>query len=333
MYKKAWQIQQKYLQLCEKSVKINSIKYENGLLLDSGKTIFYYHSAYSMVIGYVFFWRFIMKIQRIINNNVVSCLDDRNNEVVVMGRGIGFQAKTGDLVNEATVEKTFVMADAKETQSLTDLLSTLPPEHIELCHQIIEYASSVLDKPLRENVYLTLTDHVSFAIEQYKQKKQMSNALLMEVEIFYQREFKVGKYALELIKDRFNIIFSDDEAASIALHLVNAEYGSSISETLHITSALHDARDILRMEGICIKEESAYYDEFMLALKFFVVRSFLEKSKGFSARKLVIDIKRLYTKEVLCIERIAERLKMLSNTVISDEDIAFLALQLYRVCQ
>lgn len=274
-----------------------------------------------------------MKIQRIINNNVVSCLDDNGKEIVVMGRGIGFQAKAGNTVDRKIIEKIFVMADEKEIKSLTELLSTLPAEHIELCHQIIEYASKVLDKPLRENVYLTLTDHVSFAIEQFKQGRVMSNALLMEAQLFYQREFKVGKYALDLIRDRFEISFPDDEAASIAMHLVNAEFGSTISETLHITSALHDALDILKSHGIEISENSPYYDEFMVALKFFVLRSFAGDVKSFIAQDMVNEVKKMCPREFSCMESIGRRMKTLSGSKISMEDIAFLTLQLYRVIQ
>lgn len=34
-----------------------------------------------------------MRIERVINNNVISALDDQGREIVAMGRGIGFQKK------------------------------------------------------------------------------------------------------------------------------------------------------------------------------------------------------------------------------------------------
>ena len=49
----------------------------------------------------------VMKISKIINNNVVSTFDEDGREVVVMGRGVGFKAKEGMAVNEAKVEKIF----------------------------------------------------------------------------------------------------------------------------------------------------------------------------------------------------------------------------------
>ena len=48
-----------------------------------------------------------MQILRVINNNVISSLDDEKREVVVMGKGVGFQKKAGDLVDASRIEKIF----------------------------------------------------------------------------------------------------------------------------------------------------------------------------------------------------------------------------------
>ena len=41
-----------------------------------------------------------MIIERIINNNVVSALDEDGKEIVVMGNGIGFGKKKGQTCDE-----------------------------------------------------------------------------------------------------------------------------------------------------------------------------------------------------------------------------------------
>lgn len=49
-----------------------------------------------------------MRIERVINNNVISALDDQGREIVAMGRGIGFQKKSGQEIKAAQVEKIFI---------------------------------------------------------------------------------------------------------------------------------------------------------------------------------------------------------------------------------
>lgn len=49
------------------------------------------------------------------------------------------------------------------------------------------------------------------------------NALLWEVKEYYVKEYEVGKMAQKLVKEREEVALSDDEAAFIALHIINAE--------------------------------------------------------------------------------------------------------------
>ena len=41
-----------------------------------------------------------MKIDKVMNNNVVSSIDEDGQEIIVVGTGIGFQGKEGKVVDE-----------------------------------------------------------------------------------------------------------------------------------------------------------------------------------------------------------------------------------------
>lgn len=89
-----------------------------------------------------------MKIHKVINNNVVSILDDKQNEVVVMGRGIAFKKKIGDELDEALIDKRFYMKNENDTHKFMQILNDIPMEHIELTSDIIDYAKHSLEKNL-----------------------------------------------------------------------------------------------------------------------------------------------------------------------------------------
>lgn len=40
-----------------------------------------------------------MKIEKVINNNIISSFNENGQEVVLMGRGLGFQAKAGQPID------------------------------------------------------------------------------------------------------------------------------------------------------------------------------------------------------------------------------------------
>lgn len=60
-----------------------------------------------------------MKIDKVYNNNVVLAKGDNEEEIIVMGRGLGFQKKSGDEIDSTLVEKTFVMQDNDIANELT----------------------------------------------------------------------------------------------------------------------------------------------------------------------------------------------------------------------
>ena len=57
-----------------------------------------------------------MIIHKIINNNIVSSLDENHNEIILMGRGIAYQKSRGEVVPDEMIEKQFYLKnDFKET--------------------------------------------------------------------------------------------------------------------------------------------------------------------------------------------------------------------------
>ena len=67
-----------------------------------------------------------MVIDKIINNNIVSAFDETGLEVVIMGRGIGFQMKRGQKVPVEKVEKIFRIKSQSIAGQLKELLAKMP---------------------------------------------------------------------------------------------------------------------------------------------------------------------------------------------------------------
>lgn len=46
-----------------------------------------------------------MRLKKAFNNNALLALDDNDEEVIVMGKGIAFGKKSGDLIDESLIQK------------------------------------------------------------------------------------------------------------------------------------------------------------------------------------------------------------------------------------
>ena len=273
-----------------------------------------------------------MKIIKIINNSVVCALDDNKKEVVVMGKGIGFKSAIGDKIDKKKAEKIFIMDNQSSIDKFKKLLENLPIEHFKVSHEIISYSKRTLGKRLNQNIYITLTDHINFAVYRFKNGMQFSNPLLWEVKQFYKSEFLIGKYAVELIKKRLGILMTEDEAANIALHIVNAEYNTDMKDALKITTLISDILNIIsKYYKIKLDEESLYYSRLITHLKFLSQRLFLDEMLKDSDDLLLDMIKNRYKKEYECSLNIKKYIEEKYNQKISGEELAYLTVHIKRV--
>ena len=274
-----------------------------------------------------------MKVLKAINNNIVSCVDADGKELVVMGKGLGFRAKAGDVLDAASVEKVFRMDSPEEIDRLKALFAQLPAELLELCTRIVEHAKSAMAHRLNESIYLTLTDHVQFAVRRAKEGMNLPNPLLTEVRVFYPIEFAVGKYALELIRNEMGVILPDDEAASIALHLVNAEFDSSMNATMQAAQVLQPVLDILTgWTGLRLNYQHLFFDELIVHVKFMAIQAFACAEREWVGDKLAETVQEHFPEEYACASAITSYLTEKCGNAVPAAERAYLAVCIHRAC-
>lgn len=273
-----------------------------------------------------------MIIHKILNNNVVSSLDERGREVLLVGRGLGWQAKPGQTIDRTKIEKIFRMDTDASTEKLKQLFLEVDVEVIELSARIIDYARDTLKKKLNKNVYITLTDHISFAIERMKQGITFRNALQWETSKLYPAEYAIGQYALRLIREAMQIEFPKDEAGSIALHIVNAEYDCNMNYTQQMTEIIQNSLNIVRYAfHVEFDEESLDYQRFTTHLLFFAQRTLDKKLMAGGPDEMYELMRRKNPKQFRCAEKIQSYLQKQFHCTLSAEELTFLTVHIVRV--
>ena len=257
-----------------------------------------------------------MKISKVINNNVLSAFDENGQEVVLMGRGLGFKAKTGDDIDESRVQKVFCIENSALSRQFQEMISNIPMEHMQISADIISYAKNECGMELNQSIYVAL-----------------SNAILWEIRQFYRREYLVGEYALRLFAERLDIHFPEDEAGFIALHFVNAEYNTDIHDTYMITDVIQKGIEIVKAEyQKALDEKSMHYERFVAHLKFFARRIFFSKEMLSDEEQEFSDLIELkYPREYACARKIADYIEAQYDCTVTKEEIMYLAIHIRRI--
>lgn len=273
-----------------------------------------------------------MKIDKVMNNNVVSSMDEEGQEIIVVGTGIGFQGKEGKTVDEKKIQKIFRLEDPKMIRKLKEVLKDLPMEQFEISTAIIEHAKQCLGTELNENIYVTLTDHIHFAIQRYEDHMNFPNPMLREVKMFYEKEFELGEYALGMIRQRLGISLPLDDAASIALHIVSAEFDTRVKDTLKVTAFLEDVmkqvKNYFRLE---IDTQSISYERFITHLKFLSRKLFTGERMDDVNNDMQEMIRKICPQEYECARYIQSFIRDKYDKEMTTGEIVYLTMHVERI--
>ncbi|MEK4517408.1 PRD domain-containing protein [Paenibacillus sp. FSL H8-0122] len=276
-----------------------------------------------------------MIIEKVLNNNVLLTKNQKGKEVIVMGRGISFNKVAGDYVDPAKVDKIFLLNENEFTARLTELLNDIPVAHLELASGIVTYASGVLHTELNDNLYLTLTDHIHFALERFEKGIQLKNAMLFEIKRFYPKEFGIGLDALKMIEQTTGLSLGEDEAGFIALHLVNARMdGTEVRSTIKMTEIVQNILNIVTYHyKVVLDETSLNYSRFLTHLQYFSMRVLKKETNNSGEEFLYNQVRLTYVKAFECVGKINEYLEKSHGQSLSKDEYVYLTIHIQRVTE
>lgn len=182
-----------------------------------------------------------MKIIKKINTSAAIALDSKGREIVVLGKGIGFPPVPYELEDLSKIERTFYDVEPE----YRGVIANIPENIIEVAAKINELAEEELDMELSPNFPFTLADHLNFAVERLRSGIDLTVAISYDIQYLYQREYSLGKKALQMMNDEAGIMLPESEAVNIALHLINSEKGTN-----NATKVLRDARIVSEVDRI-----------------------------------------------------------------------------------
>ncbi|MBA5601314.1 PRD domain-containing protein [Pectobacterium aroidearum] len=273
-------------------------------------------------------------IKQILNNNVVSATDPLGNELILTGRGLGFEAHVGDEISENKVEKTFHLHDDKIYSRFMVLLNEVPMEIIQLTDDIVHLAQNSLNYKISEGLYVSLSDHLHYAIERHKQGLEITNPLEWEVRHFYKDEYTVALQALAIIASRSGVLLPNAEACSIALHIVNAGMKNADGQVTEITKLIYQIQNIVKYwYGVTIDEKSINYQRFITHIKFFAQRVLRKTELNDDVDDLFTLIKKKHEKTVNCVNAIGDFIKKNYQYQMTDAEKLYLTVHIENMMQ
>lgn len=267
-----------------------------------------------------------------INNNAVTCVDAAGHQVVALGRGLA-RAQVGTELDLDLVEHTFYDIDARYVALMRDL----DVSFLELAAQIANTARALLPYTLSPNIEVALADHIQFASQRMREGIYVTAPLAFDLQQTYPLEYKIAEYALRLSQSYLEVKLPHNEAAGIAMCLVNGAYSSAGAVPTdaaekrdhlleEITSIVEDAMDAR------IDRDGFGFARFATHVQYLLNRvatgDAIESENSDLYRIVAADHERVAS----CVNAIAALIESAYHQRLTEEEKLYLMLHINRIC-
>ncbi|KRL87111.1 transcriptional antiterminator [Ligilactobacillus apodemi DSM 16634 = JCM 16172] len=259
--------------------------------------------------------------------------NDHGQEEIVIGKGIGFGLKKGDLIDQTKIERRFITAN-EPTEVMQ--VKELDDRTIELTTKVVALVEPALNLKFNDFQFLALADHIDFALTRSEESIDMNAAnTRWEVRNLFSEEYAIAKQAIALIEHTTGLTLPKSESILLTYHFVNAASNDAkLQETVQITQIMTEIIKIVAYEyQIELDKHSFNYSRFVSHLRTLLVR--LLKKQHQSTEELDPALLKLmqvkYAKAYQTAERIAVLLQAKMDWQLNPDDLVYLTLHIFRV--
>lgn len=215
-----------------------------------------------------------MRVIRKINNSVALGLDSNGNEIIIMGKGIGFGDIPYELTDLSRVDRTFYHIDPR----YYGLLNSIPESIFLPVTRLLDQAKQALKVELNPNLVFILADHVNFALQRKKNGMDILMPYSYELEYEYPEYTRVAKNFVIALNRQFHVHLDKGEITCVLMHFLEAMEGTAAapqneSKNAKIARVISAATKIIEeYYQIQIDRDSFHYFRFKNHIKYFVQR-------------------------------------------------------------
>ncbi|MHB2253025.1 PRD domain-containing protein [Corynebacterium aurimucosum] len=270
-----------------------------------------------------------MQLLRVFNNNVV--LARRGAEdVIVTGRGIGFQAHPGTEVDPAKVVKVFVPDSGRDPDHMAAMIAGIPGEYVQL---VIDAMHSVdMSEALRSKLTLVvaIADHIHGAVNR---DNAVSYPLEAEVRHLYAEDFALAQQLLTAINGGLHKPLAPDEAVAITLHLVNAGFAvGDLSGTYRMTGLIQQILAVIGSHNDTeLNSEDISVARFITHLRYLFVRMAEHQQLDSDDRQVATAISARYPDAVETAQMVANLIELRLDSALTPDEVSYLTLHIARL--
>ncbi|HBR2016398.1 PRD domain-containing protein [Klebsiella michiganensis] len=272
-----------------------------------------------------------MKIKKSLNNSMLLAVND-GKEIILFGKGIGFNSKPGTMVDLKNVEQVFIPLNTLKAQHYLSLTDTIPAVFFEITHEIVKLAQAHYNEKLNTVLLFTLAEHLHFAVERCKANVNIANKLTWEIKRYYQKEYNIGELARDMVSAKFSVNLPEDEAVHIAFHIINASFQCDETNAHKQVELVNRVAEIVRYKlNKNIDINSIHYARFITHLRYFAERVLSNNIELEETDDFYNELIRFHPRAMVVAEAIRDYIKNNYAIFIPNDELTWLGIHISKL--
>lgn len=270
-------------------------------------------------------------IKKVLNNNVVVAKSNKQPEVILIGKGIGYGKQKGQKISEVESEKVYTLIDQRKQEQYRQLLFEIEIDVFDAISEALNYIRTKTNITLNERAMVAMTDHIAFAVKRWKQGIEIKNPFLDETRLLYPFEYEISNAVTQILNKSLNIQLPKDEIGFIALHIHSGISDRSISEiNKHSQLVSNLISEVQHQLNYPLNENTINYSRLVSHLHHVIERT--EREEELNVSK---SLDRVLKKEYpLCYNLAWKLIKLIQqslNKKVQDAEVVYVTLYLQRL--
>ncbi|MBK0347262.1 PRD domain-containing protein [Aerococcaceae bacterium zg-ZJ1578] len=214
-----------------------------------------------------------MKIVQSLNQNAVI-VNDNGKEVILTGKGIGFDKKIGDEIDKNKISKIYLFEYTSQQKMIIDSIKEIPEDILLITEDLLDKVEDLLKSDFAPFTTITFASHLYQAIERSKQIKKVNHSIQYEFKHIFPKEYNASVFAINYLRTKYNINVDDLEITFFIMHFLNGlQKLDDLENMLDLGEIIGDILNILvRYLPKDFDDNNIFFSRFIVHLRYFLMR-------------------------------------------------------------
>ena len=272
----------------------------------------------------------MFRVIKPLNNNGLLALTEEGQEVILLGKGIGFGKKSGERIESLKhlpQAKVYHLVMSDENSAL-QRVNGIDPHAVELAARVLDEARKSFPD-MADDILLPMADHIAMALERCRRGIRLPNPLQHDIMAMFPDEYRIAEQGIRAIEREDGVELPPEEAGYLSLHIHAGISEQNAGDSLtNIRLAAECIAELEAELGLTLRRTELKYTRLVSHICYMILRI---RAQEVVPIQMDDYVRKMYPKAYALAEKLSVSLSRKLRLPVAAAETTLLAIHIQRV--